>query len=207
MIGVAVEVQAGKAEGRVDKFVERRTELAWAAVRTLAELGYARTSLREIAQTCDASHGVLHYYFQDKADLITCCVRLYKAHCVERYDEVTTQATTADALVEGFIERLSASIREDAHLHRLWYDLRAQSLFEPAFAPDVADIEQSLEAMVWRIMSRLAELAQQPLTLPPALLYALVDGIFQQCLIKHLAGDATAIPAMQEQVRTLLARL
>jgi AcrR family transcriptional regulator len=204
--GVAVEVPA-RAEGLVDKFVERRTALAWAAVRTLSELGYARTSLREIAQNCDESHGVLHYYFKDKADLITCCVRLYKAHCIERYDEAATQATTASALIDGFVERLSASIREDAHLHRLWYDLRAQSLFEPVFRPDVAEIDKSLEEMVWRVVVRRAELSHEPPALPSALCYALVDGIFQQCLIKHVGGDATAIAAMQQQVRALFARL
>jgi AcrR family transcriptional regulator len=204
---VAVEVLFGKAEGRVDKFVERRTALARAALQTLAELGYARTSLREIAQKCDSSHGVLHYYFKDKADLITCCVRLYKTHCVERYDEVTTQATTTSELVDGFVERLSASVREDAHLHRLWYDMRAQSLFEPAFRSDVAEIDASLEGMIWRIMSRFAELSHKAPALSSALTYALIDGIFQQCLIKHLAGDQKAIADMQEQVRALIERL
>src|SRR5690349_15394605 len=61
--------------GRVDKFEERRRELADAALQTLSELGYARTSLREIAQHTSFSHGVLHYYFRDKVELITYCVR------------------------------------------------------------------------------------------------------------------------------------
>ncbi|HQU02794.1 MAG TPA: TetR family transcriptional regulator, partial [Acetobacteraceae bacterium] len=81
---MAVEILERESGGRVDKFVERRRELAQAAVQTLAELGYARTSLREIAQNSAFSHGVLHYYFKDKADLIMCCVRHYKAHCVTR---------------------------------------------------------------------------------------------------------------------------
>jgi hypothetical protein len=33
---------------RVDKFAERRAQLAEAALKTLSELGYARTSLREM---------------------------------------------------------------------------------------------------------------------------------------------------------------
>jgi AcrR family transcriptional regulator len=204
---MALDVLGLEAEGRIDKFAERRAALAWAAVQTLAELGYARTSLREIAQQCGSSHGVFHYYFKDKADLITCCVRLYKAHCVARYDEVTAHAATPAALVDGFIERLRASIGEDAHLHRLWYDLRAQSLFEPAFRSDVAEIERSLEAMIWRVMSRLAELSGARQTLAPALLYALVDGIFLQCLIKHVSGEPTALAEMEAQVRAVLARL
>jgi AcrR family transcriptional regulator len=204
---VAVEVLPARGEIRVDKFAERRTALAWAAVHTLGELGYARTSLREIAQKCDASHGVLHYYFKDKADLISCCVRLYKAHCIERYDEVTARATSVTELIDGFIAQLSASVRDDANFHRLWYDLRAQSLFEPALRTDVVDIDKSLEAMIWRIVSRLAELAKKPQSLSPALSYALVDGIFQQCLSKHLSGDANAIADMDAQIRTLLERL
>ena len=54
----------------MDKFAERRAELADAALQTLSELGYARTSLREIAQNSEFTHGVLHYYFRDKVDLI-----------------------------------------------------------------------------------------------------------------------------------------
>ena len=64
----------------VDKFEERRGELADAALQTLGELGYARTSLREIAQNSEFSHGVVHYYFRDKVELITYCVRHYKEH-------------------------------------------------------------------------------------------------------------------------------
>ena len=72
----------------VDRFEDRRRELAAAALQTLGELGYARTSLREIAQNSPYSHGVVHYYFADKAELITYCVRQYKAECVTRYDEI-----------------------------------------------------------------------------------------------------------------------
>ena len=59
----------------VDKVAQRRSELAAAALKTLAEQGYARTGLREIAANSEFSHGVLHYYFRDKVDLITHCVR------------------------------------------------------------------------------------------------------------------------------------
>jgi AcrR family transcriptional regulator len=122
---------------QVDKFAERRAQLAESALLTLSELGYARTSLREIAQNSDFSHGVLHYYFRDKVDLITYCVREYKARCVTRYDQIVTTAATADELVIGFAEVLAQTMVQDAHLHRLWYDLRGQSMFEASFRADV----------------------------------------------------------------------
>lgn len=191
---------------RVDKFAERRAELAQAALQTLSELGYAKTSLREIAQNSIFSHGVLHYYFKDKVDLMTCCVRHYKAVCVTRYDEVMARAQTYDELLEGFVAALSDTVRNDAQMHRLWYDLRSQSLFEEEFRADVLEIDKSLENMIWRIMSRFSELTGEPQQMTPAVLYAVFDGLFQQCLLKHLAGDLQAIGQMQIDVRAVLAR-
>lgn len=192
---------------RVDKFAERRAELGEAALQTLGELGYARTSLREIAQNSEFSHGVLHYYFSDKIDLILCSVRQYKTRCITRYDGVTSGARTFDELMAGFTHALGDTVRNEAPMHRLWYDLRSQALFEPAFREDVAELDESLEQMIWRIMSRFAELAGKPLEVPPRVIYAMLDGLFQQCLLKHVRGEATAIPEMQEQVRWTVSQL
>jgi AcrR family transcriptional regulator len=191
----------------VDKFTERRAELAAAAMKTLSELGYARTSLREIAQNSEFSHGVLHYYFTDKVDLITHCVREYKAQCVTRYDEITASATTAEELRIGFAAGLAQTLVNDAAMHRLWYDLRARSLFEESFRVDVAEIDQSLERMIWRNLTRLAELAGQELTIGSPVAYAIFDGLFQQALLKHLSGDAQAGQQLRADIEVVLEQL
>src|SRR4051795_7518310 len=116
-------IPSAKPRRPADKFEERRRELATAALQTLGELGYARTSLREIAQNSPYSHGVVHYYFADKVELITYCVRQYKAECIQRYDEIVERAGTATQLAQDFAQALEASLVEDAAMHRLWYDL------------------------------------------------------------------------------------
>ena len=198
------EVAERIARRQVDKFGERRAQLATAALQTLAELGYARTSLRDIAQNSEFSHGVLHYYFSDKFELITYCVRQYKAECVTRYDGIAADAESADELRMGFGRAMAGTLRDDGALHRLWYDLRNQSLFEPAFRDDVADIDQSLERMIWRIVSRYAELSGVPPAVPSRLAYALFDGLFYQALAGHLAGDAAAAADLERRVPELL---
>src|ERR1700722_14239738 len=110
----------------VDKFAERRDQLAAAALLTLAEQGYANTSLRDIAHNSEFSHGVLHYFFADKFELISYCVRKYKAECVTRYDSIVATAAEAEQLRRGFGAAMAATLVEDAALHRLWYDLRNQ---------------------------------------------------------------------------------
>jgi AcrR family transcriptional regulator len=196
------EKQADRVpRARVDKFAERRAELGEAALQTLATLGYARTSLRDIAQNSVFSHGVLHYYFSDKVDLIVCSVRQYKARCVTRYDRVTADAASYDEMMEGFLRALGDTLQNEAHMHRLWYDLRAQALFEEAFRADVAAIDKSLENMVVRIMTRFSQLAEVPLALSPSVLYALFDGLFQQYLLRHLSGDAQAVEGLRSDAR------
>lgn len=189
---------------QVDKFAERRAQLAASALLTLSELGYARTSLREIAQNSEFSHGVLHYYFRDKVDLITFCVRLYKAECVTRYDQIVAESNTATELREGFGAAMAGTLREDATMHRLWYDLRNQSLFEESFRDDVQDIDQSLERMIWRIVSKYAELSELSLAVPSRLAYALFDGVFQQALLGHLHGDTGAADVLAVNVARVL---
>jgi len=199
--------QATIARRQIDKFAERRDQLAAAALLTLAEQGYANTSLRDIAQRSEFSHGVLHYYFADKFELIMYCVRRYKAECVTRYDSIVATAAEADELRRGFGAAMAATLVEDAALHRLWYDLRNQSLFDEKFRADVTEIDQALQRMIWRIVDKYAALSGGSLAVSPDLAYALMDGIFQHALLRQLGGDASAAAALDEKVRQVLPTL
>jgi AcrR family transcriptional regulator len=150
---------------------------------------------------------VLHYYFADKFELIMYCVRRYKAECVTRYDSIVATAAEADQLRRGFGAGMAGTLVEDAALHRLWYDLRNQSLFDEKFRADVTEIDRSLRRMIWRIIDRFAELSETPLAVTPDLAYALMDGLFQHALLRHLGGDATAASKLDANVRQVLPTL
>ena len=192
---------------RVDKFEARRGELADATLETLGELGFARTSLREIAQKTPFSHGVLHYYFRDKVELITYCVRRYKEHCVTRYDEIVTEAASGEELAGLFADALVGTMLEDTAMHRLWYDMRSQGMFESALQPTVVDLDRQLEEMVWRVVSRHAELCGTEPAVPSVTAYSVFDGLFENCLIRHLAGDAGAAERLRTESRWLITTL
>ncbi|WP_322920129.1 TetR/AcrR family transcriptional regulator [Nocardioides renjunii] len=180
------------AAARVSKHDNRRDQLAESALVTLGKLGYARTSLREIAQHSPFSHGVVHYYFADKQELITYCVRYYKRSCVTRYDEIVETSTSADELRTRFAAKLAETIREEGPMHQLWYDLRNQSMFEPALREVVLEIDGQLEAMIWRVVSRYAALADQQPAVDSSTCYGMLDGLFAQTLLAWAAGPADA---------------
>ena len=188
----------------VDKFDQRRDQLAESALKTLGELGYARTTLREIANNSTFSHGVVHYYFQDKLELVIHSVRYYKARCVTRYDSVLASALTADGIVDAFAAKLAETIRDEAPMHRLWYDLRTQSMFEEQLREAVTLIDKTLEEMIWRVVTRYAELAGRPPALDPPVAYGVLDGLFQQALLAYVGGHTEVLDALVGQVRGVM---
>ena len=190
-----------------DKFDERRNQLAESALRTLGELGYARTSLREIANNSEFSHGVVHYYFSDKTELIVYCVTYYKARCVRRYDGVVADSSSPEELLDAFAAKLVETLTDEAPMHRLWYDLRTQSMFEENLREAVETIDRTLEEMVWRVVCRYAELlGVRPATTSP-LVYGLLDGLFQQALLGYTAGHPGVLERLQDEVRSTVALL
>ncbi len=206
----SIVLHVAPATGRkspADKHDERRRALAESALRTLGEMGYARASLREIANNSDYSHGVVHYYFEDKHDLIIYCVREQKAQCVRRYDSVVAHSATAEQLAAGFADKLVETLVTDAPMHRLWYDVRTQSMFEDRFRDVTIEIDGWLEQMVWRIVSRYAELADTVPTMPAPVLYGIFDGLFQQALVSLSLGRDGTLDDLRELVRQLLPTL
>lgn len=99
----------------------------------------------------------------------------------------------------AFLDSLCASLKDDGPMHRLWYDLRSQSTFEPAFREDVEQIDKSLCEMVSRVMHRFAALAGAEPRISDAGLYALFDGLFQHALVRHFSGAPDAIAALRSE--------
>lgn len=193
-----------RAHAKVGKFANRQAELADAALTTLAELGYARTSLRDIAENTEFSHGVLRYYFSDKNDLIIQCIRQYKSVCVRRYDLAAEQAETPESLVDAFIEKLTETLLNETKLHRLWYDLRSQALFDDVLQEDVQQIDRDLEDMIWRIVERYALLKNGSPILSSRVIYVAIDGLFQEALARVVSGDANGVADLENELRKFL---
>jgi len=182
----------------------RRDQFAESALVTLGELGYARASIGHIVDNSEFSLETVRDFFDDKIDLVVYCVQYYKARCVHRYDGVLADATTPEELIEGFAAKLGETIRDEAPMHRLWYDLRSQSMFEPRLREAVNMINRTLEEMVWRVVDRYAELAGRPLIARnSSAVYGMLDGLFQQTLLAYTDGEET-LDLLADEVRELM---
>ncbi len=182
----------GKPAENKSKRESKKQELAKHTLETLSVLGYANTSLRDIAEQSGVSVGVLHYYFEDKVDLITYCVQMYKDAFIARLDSSLSENGDDDHILNEFIERIVESVVNEGKVHRLWYDIRGQALFNPDFQVVVDELEEALIALNARFLARVNVPGLSPLDL-----YFGVDARFRYYLQKYLAGHEEAVDELR----------
>jgi hypothetical protein len=61
-------------------------------------------------------------------------------------------------------------------------------MFEPRLRESVLLIDRTLEEMIWRVVSRYAQLAGRPPAVAAGVAYGMLDGLFQQALLAYGEG-------------------
>lgn len=189
-----------RAEAKVRRREAKKHEIAQSAISALKTYGYAQTTLRDIAAQSDMSLGMMHYYFDDKEQLLIYCVRLYKRQFVVKLRGALDNATAEDGVIKAFAAALSDTLESDAEVHRLWYDIRSQAMFDPVFQPVVTELEQSMADLL-RGFSKNPDNAKEA-----ELLYAQVDGVFRYLLQQVLFGQAASADTMRQMLEAPLRR-
>ena len=169
----------------------KRRELAKSTAMALSTLGYVNTSLRDIAEQSGNALGTLHYYFEDRVDLITFTVALYKRAFL---DELRTAAEGSES-IEDVINNLSAGLSHGvtyhADEHKLWFDIRNQAAFDPAFEKSISEIEGEIIDVFSKV-----ERHYFPGRSAATLDYTAVDGLFRYIMqskeAKHRDFDANS---------------
>ncbi len=97
---------------------QTRRRILAAAMRCVAEVGYAQATIREIARAADMTSGSLYHYFPNKSELL-------RATGEEIEDVVLPRLRAAAARSDDVIDRLDAVLDESKRLRREFPDLAA----------------------------------------------------------------------------------
>jgi AcrR family transcriptional regulator len=90
---------------------ETRTRIIAAAMCCVAEVGYSRTTIRQIAKAAGITSGSLYHYFSTKADLLTATLAEIEQTAMPRLRAAAGRGTDA-------VERLHAVFDESDRLRR-----------------------------------------------------------------------------------------
>jgi AcrR family transcriptional regulator len=95
--------RASESTSRAARAAETRLRILDSARRVLAEEGLERFTTRRVATLAGVSHGMVHYHFKDKRDLMLALVVHARRDWVEPLEELVDGPGTA-------VERMSAVI-------------------------------------------------------------------------------------------------
>ncbi len=191
---------ADRASRKGAKRQAKKDQIADSAFRALRQLGYANTALRDIAEHSDLSLGMLHYYFEDKTELIIYCVRKYKDEFVRDIQTALRGANDANEMAMAFADSLANAVADNWQAHRMWYDIQNQSMFDTSFKPAVSEIEENMIGLV----SAAAQYLNPNIEIRIA--YAALDGLFRHFTQQSADGNPPAHADMKAAFAGLISR-
>lgn len=177
--------------GKSDKFEARRESLAESTLAIMGKKGYAHTSMRDIAAEAGVSLGTLHYYFVDKSELLTFCIKTFKRAFIQKVMGNCEAAHSLKDLITAFCEVCSESMVTDYREHRVWFDIRSQALYEPIFIPLRVEIEKELEEMFRTFIVAGEQLSGHAATMKTDAVGWMFEGLFEIELFNFIkSGNA-----------------
>lgn len=101
----------------------RRAQIVKCAIDTMAELGYTRASLAEIAKRAGVSKGVISYHFAGKDELTTQVVSELYSNAGRLIETELERAPTATRALRGYLEANLSFIQNNPSHVRVLTDI------------------------------------------------------------------------------------
>jgi AcrR family transcriptional regulator len=164
---------------------ETRRRIIVATMKCVAEVGYAKATIREIARVADVTSSSLYNYFPNKAELINAAVAARTDTAMPRLRRAAETPGGIVARIEAVLDECGNLMREYPDLAAFEFAIRAESVAGPARRkargptenPGFDAFRKLIESVVEDARVR-GELGDQPDSAGViAALYALVYGL------------------------------
>lgn len=116
------------SERRTPELSDRRTEILRAAAELFAAKGFARTTVRDIADSVGILSGSLYHHFSAKEDMVEEIFTAYFDELTQRWDAILAQPTDSITKFESMLEAAFENVDRHTAAARLftheWLELR-----------------------------------------------------------------------------------
>lgn len=117
--------QLGRPVGAVGGRTRQR--IIAATMQCVAELGYARTTIRQIARTAGVTSANLYNYFPNKAELVAAAIAARAEIALPRLRRASERPGTVVDRIEAVLDESGAVMREHPDLATFEWAIRAQN--------------------------------------------------------------------------------
>ncbi|MBI5845013.1 MAG: TetR/AcrR family transcriptional regulator [Deltaproteobacteria bacterium] len=189
--------------GRKSNAIQKRDEIVWALFDCLAESGHETVTVKHIAARAGLPHGVIHYYFEKKDDIVAALVESITATYVSLFEKAMEGVASPMERVDRMLRYLVEAFVFDRRLNRAFYNL-VQMGFEREGVN--LPLRRMLGAYRGTTEGIFLEAGAGVKSAPAAcLLAAMIEGLALQWMIDPDALDKDSVWRMVEQtVKNLL---
>lgn len=184
-----------------------RARILGAAMRCVAEVGYSRATIRQIARTAEMTSGSLYHYFPNKAELLEATVREIEEIAFPRLRSAAAGADDVVERLEAVLDESDRLMREYPHLAAFERAMRTESTLHPAGRPKYAGLK-ALHDIIDRIVQDARAQGSLPAeTAPNAAvdaIYALTRGLTEQSANLTPEVYAATLASAKELIRGTL---
>lgn len=114
---------------------ERRLQILKALDRCIQEKSFEKTTIRDIARAAGVNHGVLHYYFRDKEEILLAYIDYviddYSAQARQWLGGLDPGSMTKKAFLEEVFAFVNHRITLNLSLSRVFVEIWEISLYHP----------------------------------------------------------------------------
>jgi AcrR family transcriptional regulator len=175
-----------------------------AAHRLLAEHGHASVTIEQIAREADVSKGLLHYYFENKEQLLAGVVRRNVEASLELARQLFAAATDAASLVEGFVEAYVAVLETDPSIYTTAFEAFVQGRRHEAVATELADLYRARRHVMTAGLVDAAARGLIPSPPDPEALATMMIALADGLALQALADPTTPRDQIRARASTLL---
>ena len=152
-----------------------------AAIQSIADRGYAQTSVSDVARTAGMSKGAVHYHFESKEDLIAQVAEHCSAEMQERVDQAWDAAREPNEKIRCALAEMRSFARGRGPIMRVFAALLAQGVHDEKLRATLREMfEANRQRVAEQIVDALPSLGLRP-KIPahviPRLLLATLDGL------------------------------
>jgi len=166
--------------GRKSNAEKRKNQIIWALYDCLSEKGHETITIKKIAERAHLPHGVIHYYFQGKEEILTSLISSLREVYLQLWND-TLEICSEEMLIDTGITFLAEKMVLDSKINRVLYNL-VQMGFEKT------KVRKALRQIYQIYREQLADLFFA--SLPPdvqnqksVVLLAIVEGLALQWMI------------------------
>jgi DNA-binding transcriptional regulator YbjK len=184
--------------GRKSHADERRKQILQALYECLAEKGHERVTIKKIAQRAGLPHGVIHYYFTDKDEIIAELIKSLQSSYYDQWEKLLSAISGDSRKIPAAIDFLAKFMVLNPGLNRVLYNLVQMGFEKKPVRDALKEAYQVYRQQLADLFFKNSSAGEQHVSATGLL--AMVEGLALQWMIEENVVKPEQIKALLNKV-------